>query len=474
MKSGIVWFRNDLRLHDNEALSEALDSVDIVIPVFIFDERLFNRFTQFGFRKTGVFRAKFIIEAVYDLKNSMIKMGSDLIIRVGKPEVIIPEIVKNTKSSWVFCNRERTDEEVKVQDRLEKKLWEIGREIRFSRGKMLYYTADLPFPVSHTPDIFSNFRKEVEHIVPVRKPLPDPHGLQRIPLKIESEEIPDLIRLGYNDVEINIATNAPLKGGESEGLQRLNYYLWEEKLIQKYKETRNGLLGNNYSSKFSAYLAQGCLSPKMIYNEILLFEKEVIANESTYWLKFELMWRDFFRLMGKKHGNKIFKLGGTKGIPGKWIEDRENFKLWAQGQTGVPFVDANMRELNHTGFMSNRGRQNVASFLIHDLEINWLMGAEYFESLLIDYDPCSNYGNWNYLAGVGSDPRENRRFNVVQQGKRYDPSGEFIRYWVPELIDVPDEYIHEPHEMPLEIQLSSRCRIGEIYPYPTSTKEGTF
>ncbi|HMQ06625.1 MAG TPA: DASH family cryptochrome [Saprospiraceae bacterium] len=474
MKSGIVWFRNDLRLHDNEALTEAMESLDYIVPVYIFDERLFNRFTHFGFRKTGVFRAKFMIDSVLDLKNNLIKTGSDLIIRVGKPEVIIPEIVNSTKASWVFCNRERTDEEVKVQDRLEKNLWEIGREIRFSRGKMLYYTADLPFPVTHTPDIFSNFRKEVEHIVQVRKPLPVPFRLQGIPFKIESEELPDLNKLGYSDVEIKKAKHMAWKGGETAGLERLNYYLWEGKWIQYYKMTRNGLLGNDYSSKFSPYLAQGCLSPKMIYHEIQLFEKEIIANDSTYWLKYELMWRDFFRLMGKKHGNNIFRPGGTKGISGKWAEDREKFQLWAQGKTGIPFVDANMRELNHTGYMSNRGRQNVASFLIHDLEINWLMGAEYLESLLIDYDPCSNYGNWNYIAGVGSDPRENRRFNVVQQGKRYDPSGEFIRYWIPELSDVPNEYIHEPQEMPLEIQLSSRCRIGEIYPYPVSTGEGTF
>jgi deoxyribodipyrimidine photo-lyase len=120
------------------------------------------------------------------------------------------------------------------------------------------------------------------------------------------------------------------------------------------------------------------------------------------------------------------------------------FAVWAEGRTGVPFIDANMRELAETGFMSNRGRQNVASFLVRDLKVNWQMGAEYFESQLLDYDPCSNWCNWNYVAGVGSDPREDRYFNILTQAKNYDNNGDFVRIWCPELKDVPRDYIHRP------------------------------
>jgi len=120
------------------------------------------------------------------------------------------------------------------------------------------------------------------------------------------------------------------------------------------------------------------------------------------------------------------------------------FDLWAIGKTGVPFVDANMRELTATGWMSNRGRQNVASFLVRDLKVNWQMGAEYFESQLIDYDTCSNWGNWNYVAGVGSDPREDRYFNILTQAKNYDPLGDYVRLWCPELAKVPVDKIHRP------------------------------
>ena len=176
-RRAIVWFRQDLRLHDNEALLDALKSADEVIPVYVFDPRIFKGKTKYGFPKTGSFRAKFILESVIDLRASLQAIGSDLWVRIGKPEEVIFELARSVKSSWVFCNRERTQEEVLVQDALEKNLWTIGQEIWYSRGKMLLYTADLPFPVPHTPDVFTQFRKEVEKIVPVRDPLPAPDRL---------------------------------------------------------------------------------------------------------------------------------------------------------------------------------------------------------------------------------------------------------------------------------------------------------
>ena len=255
------------------------------------------------------------------------------------------------------------------------------------------------------------------------------------------------------------------EGGETAGLERLRYYLWETDLVKDYKETRNGLIGSDYSSKFSAWLAQGCLSPKMIYHELKKYEAERGANKSTYWLFFELLWRDFFRLMGKKYEEKIFLKGGTKddapdGLRNNW----QHFRPWLEGETGVPFIDANMRELNLTGFMSNRGRQNVASFLVKDLKINWQMGAEYFESMLIDYDVTSNWGNWNYVAGVGSDPREDRYFNIVKQARRYDPQGDYVRLWVPELSDLPTDFIHIPDQMQFAEQEEHDVKIGSHYP----------
>lgn len=444
-RRAIVWFRQDLRLHDNEALSTALRMADEVVPIYIFDDRVFLGETRFGFPKTGKYRARFTLESVSDLRENIQKIGGNLLVRRGRPETILSELAQQVKASWVICNRERTQEEVLVQDGLEQKLWGIGVELLYTRGKMLYHTQDLPVPVQHTPDSFTQFRKETEHITTVREPLPSPTAMPPMPLNIEPGEIPTLKDLGHDDFETDLRMALPFKGGETEALRRLRHYFWEKDLVSKYKETRNGLIGADYSSKFSPWLSAGCLSPKFIYHEIKRYERERISNESTYWLFFELLWRDFFRLMGKKYGNRIFRKGGTQEKDLRQLKDnREMFDLWAAGQTGVPFVDASMRELLATGWMSNRGRQNVSSFLVKDLKVNWQMGAEYFESQLIDYDPCSNWGNWNYVAGVGSDPREDRYFNILTQAKNYDSQGDFVRLWCPELAEVPQDKIHRP------------------------------
>ena len=444
-RSAIVWFRNDLRLHDNEALVNALRMADEVIPVYVFDDRLMKGKTRFGFPKTGPFRARFILESIADLRHNLRQTGSDLLIRIGQPEIILAELARQYRCSWVICNRERTEEEVLVQDALEKNLWGSGVELLYTRGKMLYHTQDLPVPVQHTPDVFTQFRKENESVTPIRPPLPTPVSMPRLPHDALPGSMPSL-----QDFDIPEPLHHPdaaldFKGGETEGLRRLRHYLWESNAIANYKNTRNGLIGSDYSSKFSPWLSTGCLSPKMVYAEIRRYEHERMKNESTYWLFFELLWRDFFRLMGKKHGNCIFQKGGPQKKNLKNLRNNtELFTAWKEGRTGVPFIDANMRELAATGWMSNRGRQNVASFLVRDLKVNWQMGAEYFESMLLDYDPCSNWGNWNYVAGVGSDPREDRYFNILTQARNYDPEGEYVRLWCPELRLVPKDFVHRP------------------------------
>jgi deoxyribodipyrimidine photo-lyase len=464
-KRVIVWLRQDLRLHDNEAITNALNKGEEVIPVYVFDERTFNDKTAFGFRKTEKYRAQFIIDAVKNLRESFQKLGIDLVVRVGKSEEIIYQLCEETQSSWVFCNVERTDEEIKIQDKLEQNLWSSGKEMMYSRGKMLYYTQDLPFPIAQTPDVFTHFRKEVEKYISIREPLPAPTNFHYWTVRVDPGEIPSLEDLGYEPIMADDRSAFPFKGGETAALARLNYYLWETDLIKNYKETRNGLIGGDYSSKLSPWLAQGCISPKYIYHELKKYEAARGKNKSTYWLFFELLWRDFFRLMGKKHKNKIFFKSGTRDfMPENWKDDMQLFKIWSEGKTGVPFIDANMKELKETGFMSNRGRQNVASFLVKDLKVNWQIGAEYFESLLIDYDVCSNWLNWAYVAGVGSDPRENRYFNILTQAKRYDPEGAYVKRWLPELSKLPKEKIHQPDVLSIEEQKSAQLMIGTDYP----------
>jgi deoxyribodipyrimidine photo-lyase len=235
--------------------------------------------------------------------------------------------------------------------------------------------------------------------------------------------------------------------------------------LKNYKETRNGLIGTEFSSRFSAWLALGCISPRTIYYEVKRYEKERKKNDSTYWLVFELIWRDYFRFISKKHGEKVFQVAGIKNQMDSWRRDRAEFQRWSEGMTGVPFVDANMRELNQTGFMSNRGRQNVASFLVNDLGIDWTWGASYFESQLIDYDVCSNWGNWMYVGGVGNDPRENRYFNILRQGKNYDKNGNYVRTWIPELAAIKGFDIHQPQEMSGSKLKELKIQLGSTYPH---------
>ncbi len=463
----ILWFRQDLRLHDNESLASALKQAEEVYPIYVFDERVFlGKTRRFGFPKTGKYRAKFYLESVADLQKNLCALGSDLIVKIGKPEEIVAQLAREVKASWVFCNRERMQEELLVQEKLEQNLWQSGIEVMFSRGKMLFHTQDLPFPVNQTPDSFTVFRKETERMVTIRQPFPGPETMPPLPPGTDLGKLPTLEDLGHAAFANDPNTALDFQGGETAGLARVRHYFEGSKAVKNYKETRNELLGADFSTKFSPWLAAGCLSPKHIYHELRRFEKENGANESTYWVFFELLWRDFFRFMGKKHGNKIFQKSGTlsdQKLP-KWSEDPTLFQIWADGRTGIPFIDANMRELARTGWMSNRGRQNVASFLTKDLNMNWQMGAEWFESVLIDYDVCSNWGNWNYVAGVGSDPREDRCFNILKQAKTYDPKGDFVKTWLPELSEIAPEKIHRPDL--LTDAEAQKIGLGIKYPKP--------
>jgi deoxyribodipyrimidine photo-lyase len=290
--------------------------------------------------------------------------------------------------------------------------------------------------------------------------------LRGFPEGIETGDLPTLEELGLEAPAIDDRAVLRFKGGETAGLDRLDHYFWKGDRLRLYKETRNGMVGADYSSKFSPWLALGCLSPRYIYGQVQQYEDQRVRNDSTYWLIFELLWRDYFRFICAKHGNKIFYPSGLQGMPIPWKTDWERFDLWRTGQTGFPLIDANMRELAATGFMSNRGRQNVASFLTKNLGIDWRMGAEWFESLLIDYDVCSNWGNWNYTAGVGNDARGFRFFNILKQSKDYDRNGEYVKHWLPELVNIPAAKVHEPWKLQPVEQKRFSVRIGVDYPNP--------
>jgi len=283
---------------------------------------------------------------------------------------------------------------------------------------------------------------------------------------VEVGEIPPLATLGLTEPDPEPRAVLPFEGGETTGLQRLQHYLWDTDCLKNYKQTRNGMVGADYSSKLSPWLALGCLSPRRVYETVQAYEQTRFKNDSTYWLVFELLWRDYFRFICAKHGDRVFYPSGLRGLNVAWRQDWQQFERWRRGLTGFPLVDANMRELAASGFMSNRGRQNVASFLTKNLGLDWRMGAEWFESQLVDYDVCSNYGNWNYTAGVGNDARGFRYFNILKQARDYDPAGIYVKHWLPQLRSLPASKVHTPWQLQPVEQKRFKLRLGVDYPNP--------
>ncbi len=429
MSTSIVWFKTDLRVHDNETLCKAVEKGLPIIPVYCFNEDDFKK-TNFGFDKTGNYRLKFLFESLESLHKQLQKMGSSLLILKGKPEDELFDVAFTYQSKFIFAKKEVAEEELLLQERVEKKLWKLNIELVVFSTSTLYHAQDLPFSIKDIPDTFTVFRKKVEKECSVR-------NIFEVPQSINSPTLPAFQLPSFSDLNLiepvlHPHSAVPFIGGEAEGIKRMNYYFNESQLVLSYKETRNKLVGIDYSSKFSLWLANGCLSAREIYFNLKNFENEFGSNESTYWLVFELLWRDFFRFMFKKHHHKFFLQYGiqTKQAHQKISLNEELLNRWINGETESDFVNANMIELKYTGFMSNRGRQNVASYLCNDLKLDWRYGAAYFEQQLIDYDVCSNWGNWAYVAGVGNDPRKDRYFNVVKQANDYDKEGVYRKLWL--------------------------------------------
>ena len=474
MSTAIVWHRNDLRIRDHEALTYALEQHDRVVPVYCLDPRHFGT-TMFDLPKMSAFRGRFLRESLQDLRSSYRERGADLVVRQGRPEDILPDLVRQVDAVEVCLFEEVGSDEKEVEDGVERALRDTDAMPAYFWGKTLYHADDVPFDgPNDIPQVYTQFRKGCEKRSSVRATLPAPERLPPLPDDLSPGPIPSLEALGFeHDGVPDERSVLPFEGGETRGLERVREYIWDRDMLKKYKATRNGLLGADFSSKFSAWLAHGCISPRTIYEEVERYEDQRFDNKSTYWMKFELIWRDFFTYVTWAAGDRLFHPGGIIDNDIDWKYHDESFERWANGTTGIPFVDANMRELNQTGYMSNRGRQNVASMLSQSLKLDWRMGAAYFESRLVDYDVASNWGNWAYNSRVGNDPRA-RYFNIVKQANRYDSDGDYVRYWLPELEGVPDRYIHEPHQMSRSEQEDAGCILGADYPMPVVDLDKTY
>ncbi|MFC7357657.1 DASH family cryptochrome [Jejudonia soesokkakensis] len=423
----LVWFRNDLRTYDNTVLSTALKDANKVIAAYCFDPRHYLN-SVYGFKKTDRFRSKFLIETIQNLKENLAALNIPMFIYTEKPEDCLPKLISQQQITSIYFQKEWTSEEAAVEMALKTS---VDNSIQFKSfyDQFLFHPEDIPFDAfSKIPNVYTDFRKKCEKYCFVREMLPQPEKLSEDNFIDTETNIPTLQQLGLEAYSEDTRTAFSFSGGEDPAWERIHSYFWKTEQLATYKQTRNGLVGTEYSSKLSAWLANGSISSRSIYWEVKKFEKNVVKNQDTYWLVFELIWRDFFKYISLKHGNSIFKIGGILQKSYNWNQSKKQLDNWILGNTTYDFVNANMSEIEQTGWMSNRGRQNVASFWAKELKQDWRIGAAYFESMLIDYDVHSNWGNWMYVAGVGNDPRD-RKFNINSQAERYDPENIFIDLW---------------------------------------------
>lgn len=421
----IHWFRKDLRLTD-QPFTNLLDGKSHFFGLYVIDPRDY-KWLDLGFRKTGLFRLQFLREHLKDLQDQLRSRGSELVVKVGLPELIIPELVKNQEASLSFM-KEAATEERNVQDQVLKRL---STDSVFSYdSNFLVSPTELSWFDRGFPKSFSSFRKKLEKLTKDKSwsYLPAPKTFPPAPWKSAT------IKKSTRSIHPFAAFS--LRGGESEGQKRVRQYF--NLNIHEYKKTRNGLLGLDFSSKLSPYLSHGALSPNYIMSELKKTEKRKGANQGTYWLWFELLWREYFRHAGWVHGDRLFHYSGltNDSLPQQFTQ--QDFKKWHKADVSNRFIKAGLIELNETGYSSNRMRQNIASFLIHNLQSNWQWGAAWFEHQLLDYDVYSNHGNWMYIAGVAFNPKGGRQFDTRFQEERYDPDHLFKTTWLANKNDSKD------------------------------------
>ena len=422
--NSLVWFRNNMRVEDNSSLTKAINNSENVIGFINIDPKNFLS-TKYGFKKTEKYRVKFLLETISDLKSQLDKLNISLIITHKDFGQSINEIINQFEVTSIYTQTEWTRDELKEESF-------IPEEINLIKDfdQFLFSPNDVRSLYDNIPRGFSNFRKKCEKYLSVNDTLSIPKSLNSDNKISIDYPIPSLSDLGFKDFEVHKDSVFRFKGGETNAKNRIRNYLFETRNVSTYKLTRNGLIGEDYSSKFSPWLANGSVSVKYIFKSLKEYEKEVEKNDSTYWLYFELIWRDFFKYVSMQHKDKFFNKDGIYGEDKEWSDDQDILLNWINGKTNEPFVNANMIELSQTGFMSNRGRQNVSNYLTKELKIDWRIGAEYFESMLIDYDVHSNYGNWLYNAGIGNDSMPFRKFNPKLQSERYDPDKLYEKIWL--------------------------------------------
>jgi deoxyribodipyrimidine photo-lyase len=457
MTIALWWTRRDLRLTDNQALDAALSHADQVIPVFVLDPTLLDA------PSAGPKRVAFMVGGLGRLDQDLRNRGSCLVVRRGDPADELAALVSASGADAIFAEEDYSpyarQRDSRVAQRLSLHL--VGGPIVHPPGTV-FKAGGTPADNRRPYVVFTPFsrkwkalsRPHAGDLLPAPGHIPTPEQVRGLPIPTEPE----------------LPSSVPFPPGEMEARRRLEAFVGKAGApIYRYAAVRDRLdLAG--TSRLSPYLRFGMLSARQAVSaaqSAIDAAADARAREGAEaWLN-ELIWREFYVhiLAHFPHVLEGSFRPELQAIP--WENDEVAFTAWCEGRTGYPVVDAGMRQLTHTGWMHNRARMIAASFLVKDLLIDWRRGERYFMQHLVDGDPASNNGGWQWTAGTGTDAAPYFRvFNPVLQGKKHDPQGDYVRRWVPELARVPDGFIHEPWRMPDDVQREVGCVVGKDYPLP--------
>jgi deoxyribodipyrimidine photo-lyase len=448
MSTALLWLTRDLRCSDNPALAAALDAAEEIVPVFCLDRRLLQG------RNRSAARTRFMIECLGELRRSLRQRGGELVLRDGPPERELPRLARELRASAVHASADVGPFATAREERVRAALEQVNAHLHLHPG---LFVVDDPAAIrtreGRPQTIFTPYYRAWLR-ASRRAALCAPTSIAPLPRGVAPGRVPGLKELGFGDPPASA-----LAGGERAGREQLERFLGGG--IEDYAKGRD-LLRAGASSMLSPYLHFGCLSAREI-------ESLLPDHEDGQELRRRLCWRDFFaQVLRSFPGNARSEYRVRYRGALRFSRSRRAFRAWCEGRTGYPVVDAAMRQLRDTGWMPNRARLIVGSFLTKDLGLDWRWGERWFMSLLIDGDVASNNGNWQWVASVGVDPQPPARriFNPTLQQRRFDPDGSYVRQYLPELANVPDRYIAEPWLMPRELQEQIGCLIGRDYPAP--------
>ena len=458
---GMVWFRRDLRLHDQPALIAACEECTEVIPLFVFDEPLLQS------QRFGAASVNFMLGCLKELTSSLEDHGIRLQWRRGEPIEEVVRAVSDCGVDVVYWNRDY-EPCAKTRDRqVHKQLTQMGVAVKTFKDHVVFEADEVRGATGEPLQRYSAYRArwwtKWHATTPAVQPIQTTLAKRKaIPLPF-SRPLPTAGELGYEPVVV------AFRPGEQNALKQLSWFM--EGPIHSYAQGRN-LPAIDGSSTLSPHFRFGTLSPRMAIHTALnaLTKGGPVSRVDVLTWVDELIWREFFQQVLASFPHVAagpFRKVAVPPARSAGSERDQLFQTWCEGTTGYPIVDAGMRQLNQTGWMHNRVRMVVASFLIKDLRIDWQSGEQYFMQHLIDADVAANNGNWQWCASTGTDAmRGYRIFNPALQSKKFDQDGTYIRRYIPELAHVSAKRIHEPHLMTTDEQERARCRIGADYPSP--------